>query len=64
MLHRAGVIAQRAGDRAAARRHFEASLDVNPRSEVAAAARRALAGAGAAAPGAVAALPESVAGPR
>jgi tetratricopeptide (TPR) repeat protein len=45
MLHRAGVIAQRGGDRAAARRHFEASLEVNPRSEVAAAVRRALAGA-------------------
>lgn len=46
MFHRAGVIAQRGGDRAAARRHFEASLEVNPRSEVAAAARRALAGLG------------------
>ena len=45
MLHRAGVIAQRGGDRVAARRHFEASLEVNPRSEVAATVRRALAGA-------------------
>jgi tetratricopeptide (TPR) repeat protein len=45
MLHRAGVIAQRGGDRVAARRHFEASLEVNPRSEVAASVRRALGGA-------------------
>ena len=56
MLHRAGVIAQRGGDRAAARRHFQASLEINPRSDVAAAVRRALAGASPAAPGSVAAV--------
>jgi hypothetical protein len=56
MLHRAGMIAQRAGDRAAAHRHFEASLEVNPRSEVAATVRRALAGARAPGPKPVAAV--------
>ncbi|HEY7410045.1 MAG TPA: hypothetical protein VII13_04860 [Vicinamibacteria bacterium] len=42
MLYRAGVMAAAAGDAAAAARHFQASLEANPRSEVAAEARRAL----------------------
>jgi tetratricopeptide (TPR) repeat protein len=64
MLHRAGIIAQRAGDRAAARGHFEASLEVNPRSDIAAQARRALAGPGGSPSRAVAAPPPAVAGAR
>jgi tetratricopeptide (TPR) repeat protein len=45
MLYRAGVIAQRSGDRAAAARWFAQSLEINPRSELATAARRAMASA-------------------
>lgn len=40
MLYQAGVIAARAGDRAAARTYLDESLRVNPSSEVAADARR------------------------
>lgn len=42
MLYRAGVIAQRSGDAAAAAGYFERSLELNARSPVADAARRAL----------------------
>ena len=40
MFYRAGVIAQRQGDRSAALDYFSRSLDANPRSEVADLARR------------------------
>ncbi len=43
ILYHAGVIAFRSHDRASAARHFRASLAANPSSEVATAARRALA---------------------
>ena len=40
MLYRAGIIAERQGDRTAALEYFRRSLEVNPRSEVADLARR------------------------
>jgi tetratricopeptide (TPR) repeat protein len=40
LLYQAGVIAARAGDRTAAERYLDESLSANPKSEVAAAARR------------------------
>ncbi len=42
ILYHAGAISARLNDRAAASRHFQASLAANPHSEVAALARRAL----------------------